>query len=151
MSLLLDALKKAADDKQKAAQDRPTEEALNPVVTEKEPELTLQASDDGLQSTAETDELTLDVIDTDTTEPVDETSNLNGFESAEESAEDGTLQLEQDNHPDSPEQKSYTVSDEALSMLIYKTNRDVKQGKRLVMISVMMTRRLPCLTSRFVL
>ena len=137
MSLLLDALKKAADDKQKAAQDRPTEEALNPVVTEKEPELTLQASDDGLQSTAETDELTLDVIDTDTTEPVDETSNLNGFESAEESAEDGTLQLEQDNHPDSPEQKSYTVSDEALSMLIYKTNRDVKQGKRLVMISVM--------------
>ena len=106
MSLLLDALKKAADDKQKAAQDRPTEEALNPVVTEKEPELTLQASDDGLQSTGEPDELTLDVIDADTTEPVDETSNLNGFESAEESAEDGTLQLEQDNHPDSPEQKS---------------------------------------------
>jgi tetratricopeptide (TPR) repeat protein len=137
MSLLLDALKKAADDKQKAAQDRPTEETLNPVETEKEPELTVQASDDGLQSIGQTEELTLDAIDTDTIEPVDETSKTNGVEAAEESVEDGTLQLEQDNHPDSPEQKNYTVSDEALSMLIYKTNRDVKQGKRLVMISVM--------------
>jgi tetratricopeptide (TPR) repeat protein len=129
MSLLLDALKKAADDKQKAAQDRPTEETSNPnpVVTEKEPELTLQAGDDEVQSSAETEELTLDVLEADVTEP----------EVAKIKAEDD-LQLEQDNHPDSPEQKSYTVSDEALSMLIYKTNRDFKKSRRLIIAGVMM-------------
>ena len=119
MSLLLDALKKAADDKQKAAQDQPTEETSNPnpVVTEKEPELTLQAGDDEVQSSGEKEELTLDVLDADVTEP----------EVAKIKADDD-LQLEQDNHPGSPEQKSYTVSDEALSMLIYKTNRDFKKA-----------------------
>lgn len=129
MSLLLDALKKAADDKQKAAQDRPTEETSNPnpVVTEKEPELTLQAGDDEVQSSAETEELTLDVLEADVTEP----------EVAKIKAEND-LQLEQDNHPDSPEQKSYTVSDEALSMLIYKTNRDFKKSRRLIIAGVMM-------------
>ena len=137
MSLLLDALKKAADDKQKVSRDRPTEGSLDPVVTEEEPELTLQASDDGLQSTAETEELTLDVMNTDTTETPDEAPGMTEPEVAEEIAGDGALQLEQDNHPDNPEKKNYTVSDEALSMLIYKTNRDVKQGKRLVIISVM--------------
>ena len=137
MSLLLDALKKAADDKQKVSRDRPTEGSLDPVVTEEEPELTLQASDDGLQSTAETEELTLDVMNTDTTETPDEAPGMTEPEVAEEIAGDGALQLEQDDHPDNPEKKNYTVSDEALSMLIYKTNRDVKQGKRLVIISVM--------------
>ena len=137
MSLLLDALKKAADDKQKAAQDRATEGTLDPVVTEEEPELTLQASDDGSQSTGETEELTLDVMDTDTTETPDEAPGMTEPEVAEEIAGDGALQLEKDDHPDNPEKKNYTVSDEALSMLIYKTNRDVKQGKRLVIISVM--------------
>ena len=129
MSLLLDALKKAADDKQKAAQDRPTEETSNPnpVVTEKEPELTLQAGDDEVQSSGETEELTLDVLEADVTEP----------EVAKIKAEND-LQLEQDNHPDSPEQKSYTVSDEALSMLIYKTNRDFKKSRRLIIAGVMM-------------
>ena len=129
MSLLLDALKKAADDKQKAAQDRPTEETSNPnpVVTEKEPELTLQAGDDEVQSSEETEELTLDVLDADVTEP----------EVAKIKADDD-LQLEQDSHPDSPEQKSYTVSDEALSMLIYKTNRDFKKSRRLIIAGVMM-------------
>ena len=137
MSLLLDALKKAADDKQKAAQEQPTEETLSPVVTEKEPELTLQANDDGLQNSAQMEELTLDVLDTDTTGPDDEISNLNELAAAEGSADDGALQQEQDHHPDPPEQKSYTVSDEALSMLIYKTNRDVKQGRRLLITGMM--------------
>lgn len=129
MSLLLDALKKAADDKQKAAQDRPTEETstLSPVVTEKEPELTLQPGDDEVQGSGETEELTLDVLDTDVTEP----------EVAKVKADDD-LQLEQDNYPGSPEQKSYTVSDEALSMLIYKTNRDFKKSRRLIIAGVMM-------------
>ena len=129
MSLLLDALKKAADDKQKAAQDQPTEETSNPnpVVTEKEPELTLQAGDDEVQSSGEKEELTLDVLDADVTEP----------EVAKIKADDD-LQLEQDNHPGSPEQKSYTVSDEALSMLIYKTNRDFKKSRRLIIAGVMM-------------
>ena len=129
MSLLLDALKKAADDKQKAAQDQPTEETSNPnpVVTEKEPELTLQAGDDEVQSSGEKEELTLDVLDADVTEP----------EVAQIKADDD-LQLEQDNHPGSPEQKSYTVSDEALSMLIYKTNRDFKKSRRLIIAGVMM-------------
>ena len=128
MSLLLDALKKAADDKQKAAQDRPTDETLrpNPVVIEKEPELTLQAGDDGVQSSGETEELTLDVLDAGVTEPV-----------AAEVRADDDIRLEQDNDPDSPERKNYTVSDEALSMLIYKTNRDVKQGRRLIITGVM--------------
>ena len=49
MSLLLDALKKAADEKQKAAQERPAESLSDPAIEEKEPELALELGDDDAQ------------------------------------------------------------------------------------------------------
>ena len=137
MSLLLDALKKAADDKQKTAQQQPAEEAIDPVVTENEPELTLQASDDEVQNSSQTEELTLDVLDTDTTETPGGAQGMAKPEAAEQNVDDGASQLASSDNTGSHEQKAYTVSDEALSMLIYKTNRDVKQGKRLVIVGVM--------------
>ena len=137
MSLLLDALKKAADDKQKAEQDRPAEGTSDSLVIDKEPELELQVSDHSQLKPEETEELTLDVLETEVTEQTDESPGVTELETIEKIANDGALELEQDKQLDPPEQKSYTVSDEALSMLIYKTNRDVKKGKRLVLISVM--------------
>ena len=137
MSLLLDALKKAADDKQKTAQQQPAEEAIGPVVTENEPELTLQASDDEVQNSSQTEELTLDVLDTDTTETPGGAQGMAKPEAAEQNVDDGASQLASSDNTGSHEQKAYTVSDEALSMLIYKTNRDVKQGKRLAIVGVM--------------
>jgi tetratricopeptide (TPR) repeat protein len=142
MSLLLDALKKAADEKQKAAQDGPTEsistsEAAEPVADEKEAELRLQASDNERRSSGEAEELTLDVLDGEVLESDDSAAAVKEFEAAKESTDDD-LQLVKEKSLDPPEQKSYTVSDEALSMLIYKTNRDVKHGKRLVIFGVLL-------------
>ena len=118
MSLLLDALKKAADDKQKTAQQQPAEEAIGPVVTENEPELTLQASDDEVQNSSQTEELTLDVLDTDTTETPGGAQGMAKPEAAEQNVDDGASQLASSDNTGSHEQKAYTVSDEALSMLI---------------------------------
>lgn len=142
MSLLLDALKKAADEKQKAAQDRPAEsistsEITEPVAAEKDAELTLQASDNERLSSGEAEELTLDVLDDEVVESDGSAAAVKEFEAAEESTDDD-LQLVEEKSLDTPEQKSYTVSDEALSMLIYKTNRDVKHGKRLVIFGALL-------------
>jgi len=138
MSLLLDALKKAADDKQKAEQDRPTEDTSDYLVTDKEPELELQVSDHAQLKPEDTEELTLDVLETEVTDQADETPGITELETIKNNASDGALELELDKQTDLPEQKSYTVSDEALSMLIYKTNRDVKHGKRLIIFSVLL-------------
>ncbi|MBT8118722.1 MAG: tetratricopeptide repeat protein [Gammaproteobacteria bacterium] len=134
MSLLLDALKKAADDKQRIAQDRLAEEPLDMEASEEGSELSLQAGDGGVQNSEPEEELTLDLIDKDITESP---SNMAEPGTADENLDDGSLQLQQPDDPGSRQQKTYTVSDEALSMLIYKTNRDVKQGKRLAIASVM--------------
>lgn len=165
MSLLLDALKKAADDKQKAAKiDLPHDESKsaatntashidNPIdeqeslnnddagsesVSETVPEeLTLQDSEDlvlGDHKSSDTDEaLSIDELDLDVkgsdveessvTIPIDSDAEI--LSAQELKLEDGEL-----------ERGRQTISDDALSMLIYKTNRDVKKSKRIVIFSV---------------
>jgi len=160
MSLLLDALKKAADDKQKASQGDSTE-PVSSVVAPSEPDTTANVTaetavtsstvdlqqgevepasqmtdektgEESPEITAEIiEELTLDVIETNTVESSEAAAAIE--KAGDAHSETDELTLEQDSNA-----ASYTVSDEALSMLIYKTNRDVKQSKRLVTISVLL-------------
>jgi len=128
MSLLLDALKKAADDKRNisnaesagsADKDESviTDEVSNP---EAEVELSLEAEsavasieleDEHLEANAFETELTLD-------EEV----------------------LSASNAPDSKKQNSnaekFIISDDGLSLLIHKTNNDIKRNKKFAIISV---------------
>jgi len=139
MSLLLDALKKAADDKKKASQGGSAEPGS----------LDAARSDTGSDARVahkavakKTEELTLDPIETNIVEsrenvttaenmaPESETGNVHG--------EVDELSLKQDEDHKDSNAAGYTVSDEALSMLIHKTNRDVKHSKRLVLISVLL-------------
>ncbi len=178
MSLLLDALKKAADDKQKAAQHDPADtspagttsdddlasdrsavdeavtlpdkdEQHEAAVSHVATQATTQAADEApVRETDESaEELTLDEI-----EPVSEVAKTDTPDVSADAAngdepdmdekprltETEKLTLQQ-SAEESAEQTSYTVSDEALSMLIYKTNRDVKQGKRIVVAGMLFT------------
>lgn len=152
MSLLLDALKKAADDKQKSLQA----ESSDPVPVESSlsvPELENAESTDAIVSedklpVADTEELTLEDTDTDISEirPVDTyTESLSLDEIGQEpgsSTDDGhadKIRTEQIQNEELSLQaasdvraREFTVSDDALSMLINKTNRDVKQGKKIM-------------------
>ena len=124
MSLLLDALKKAADDKKKISQG----EAAEPASARN------TAADEAIieEAAAATDELTLDPV-----EPDEKTGD------SEAAAEEMKLAPEMEEQPAEQNKNAseanatnYTVSDEALSMLIYKTNRDVKRSRRLMFVSV---------------
>lgn len=160
MSLLLDALKKAADDKRKASQGDSTE-PVSSVVAPSEPDTTAnltaetavtsstvdlqqgevepalqmideKAGEESSEITAEIiEELTLDAIETNTVESSEAAAAIE--KAGDAHSETDELTLKQDSKA-----ASYTVSDEALSMLIYKTNREVKQSKRLVTISVLL-------------
>ena len=143
MSLLLDALKKAADDKQKASQKDPASPAsVEAPETIEEPVLVAtDDADNNLEANGEvTEELTLDSIEPDYIEdpvveekiqPADDAVSGVGSEADE-------LSLKQDDRFNRENAASYTVSDEALSMLIYKTNHDVKRSKRLLLASVLL-------------
>jgi len=163
MSLLLDALKKAADDKQKATEKESTPsevgdsgetkidlvEEIPPASDEartSSEELSLQQID-GLQDTVETapqndvqhpgehdtEELTLDEV-----EPApDAASPASEVQASSEEASEPELSLEQSaGHSANRRSSAYTVSDDALSMLIYKTNRDVKYNRKIFFIAV---------------
>lgn len=176
MSLLLDALKKAADDKQKASQHDANEAVSSrPESVEPDPvseavemheferheevspasELTLEPAppeshiDDEApadKAVADNDleldvseELTLDVLEADSIVSEEETQNLSAVETpGTDSSGAGVLDLREDKASESSASKSYTVSDEALSMLIHKTNRDVKYSKRIVLFSMLL-------------
>jgi hypothetical protein len=122
MSLLLDALKKAADDKKKISQG----EAAGSVSSETTPSATDSTVNIAAEEVVETeDELTLDPVETEVLE-----EDLSIAPQADESAS------ESDKRSNDSSATSYTVSDEALSMLIYKTNRDVKQSRRIGVIAI---------------
>jgi len=131
MSLLLDALKKAADDKKKLSQSKSVEPAsANRTVPE--PDVSAETMADDVVETA--DELTLDPLETEIIAPeavaADTEVRPPAFDPPVGSGENKSVKDESTT--------SYTVSDEALSMLIYKTNRDVRQSKRWVIISVLL-------------
>jgi len=122
MSLLLDALKKAADDKKKISQG----EAAGSASSETTPSATDSTVDIATEDVVETaGELTLDPVETEVVE-----EDLSMAPQADE------YSSESDQRSNDSSATSYTVSDEALSMLIYKTNRDVKQSRRLGIIGI---------------
>lgn len=124
MSLLLDALKKAADDKKKVSQG----EAAEPVATES-PASNENISEKTVESTAE---LTLDPV-------APEKTNESETSAVEEMAlapEMEVAAVEQSKNASETNTTNYTVSDEALAMLIHKTNRDVKRSRRFMFLSV---------------
>lgn len=124
MSLLLDALKKAADDKKKISQGQ----SAGPV------------SDESVPAKVEiSEELSLDPLEVKNVE-ADETTDAVEEEaiSAEPVPEQKASCSTQNKKENDASATSYTVSDEALSMLIYKTNRDVKQSRRIMYVSVLL-------------
>ncbi len=127
MSLLLDALKKAADDKKKISQAVANEASAEVAVVEA-----------SFESVAEAGEkLTLDPLDTE--EPVEVTEELDvAPETRVSDDEESKLSAKPDKDLNDTNNTSYTVSDEALSMLICKTNRDVKKSRRFFIISVVL-------------
>lgn len=161
MSLLLDALKKAADDKQKALQaesndseaaasisSNPDLENTNAIAdTAQQTATGLAVSDeDSVTDQIEVvEELTLEEI----TESIERVESLSddvvdlvddsGSQSRSENSrieEKSAADVELENTSDSRVEE-FTVSDDALSMLIYKTNRDVKKEKKLIVYGVL--------------
>ena len=135
MSLLLDALKKAADDKEKRSK-----ESLSVQTDLKTIDASVdqaRAEDVGLQATNKSDEndevvetleeLSLDVIDeiqdtapiSEESEPSIQSENIIDSKKPEVIA----------SSKESPVTRKSRVSDDALSMLINKTNREVKKRK----------------------
>ncbi len=168
MSLLLDALKKAADDKQKISSgesassevskaDRPAEQSVKSSASN-EPlshteELSLQSTEYqematetlAVNNVEELTELTLDLDEkTDdistaafSTIENDDLSNSNAVPERPDNLSQNKTGRGSVN--DNASQKGrFTVSDDALSMLVYKTNSDVKKDKVIVIASVLM-------------
>ena len=158
MSLLLDALKKAADDKQKALQAESNDsEAVASISSNPDFENTNAIADTAQQTAAGVavsdedsvtdqievvEELTLEEI----TESIERAEGLSddvvddsGSQSRSESShieEKSAVEVDLENTSDSRVEE-FTVSDDALSMLIYKTNRDVKKEKKFIVFGVL--------------
>ena len=169
MSLLLDALKKAADDKLKASQSGRdvVETSATENVSDKKSrsieineasaiteELSLDAIDDAddnpeicsKSDTFHDEELTLESLDSEVDQAQPGTRLSSDAESAKtNSVNDDVLDRQQFYLPDQEQNKkpeanhadNFTVSDDALSMLIYKTNRDVKRGRKILYASIL--------------
>jgi len=126
MSLLLDALKKAADDKQKAVKSG-EENPDDIAVTEDTTEAVQDAS-----SNSDEEDLTLELDDL----PADDTAET----AMPGTASGATGESEPENGPagktqaPAMDEASLTISDEALSLLIHKTNHDVKRDNRVLII-----------------
>lgn len=144
MSLLLDALKKAADDKKKASQGGFTEEAAPLVKTQESDEVVSLEDkevdvfeelvlDDEQDKVSAEEGLTLQDVSTgENKKPAAEDVD----EKAASVASHTDLTAQQRIVAERSKEAATTVSDEALSMLIYKTNRDVKHSNRIVFVSV---------------
>mgnify|MGYP000161921072 CR=1 FL=1 len=153
MSLLLDALKKAADDKLKASQNdvvngKPTAVPLtednasragliaeNVVSLPDEAASFSESFSQEIPQQTDADEsddsesLTLESIETAQTEPVLTLDEVKVEQLVETSEQKLAV---------SKKAGINTVSDEALSLLIHKTNRDAKSSKRVIVISVLL-------------
>ncbi len=123
MSLLLDALKKAADDKKKISNAESVETA--------DKDEAVRVGDKKIE-----EELSIEV-EAPHPEPDDEYKENKSVE-PELTLDDEVLSP---NNPlDSTRQNSKTekfvISDDGLSLLIHKTNNDIKQNKKLVLVSI---------------
>ena len=163
MSLLLDALKKAADDKQKALQAESSDSALTvSALSESDPDnvesdsvissgerqkpvddqdflVTSDATitDDvpAVTGIEEAEVLTLEELTDDIAEVKSEVVDTEDLSlddvNQDQELAPNDLHLEDIGRANSAE---FTVSDDALSMLIYKTNREVKHSKKIIMV-----------------
>ncbi len=128
MSLLLDALKKAADDKKKITNAESVETAGKDEVV-RVSEASSNKVKEELSFEAEVEALPLELDDE--------------YEESEPAEPELTLddeELRTDSPPGSIQQDSNTekfvISDDGLSLLIHKTNNDIKKNQKLVLISV---------------
>ncbi len=128
MSLLLDALKKAADDKQKASQGNSATKAAAETSADREDQgaLTLESNE------LDAPQLKEDLL---TLEEVEQLSPAPG-ENNQVAEKDRAVAQAQEGNP--VDKTRFTISDDALSLLIHKTNRDVKYGRRILIFSVVM-------------
>jgi len=149
MSLLLDALKKAADDKQKASQSdsagasadvAKAEESKNtdkPELLASENESSPELVLDELKNNVPSDEdLTLEDVDVDVPADSPHIDVSDNLISDVDSGITERASVRQDKNTNRSKTAASGVSDEALSMLIYKTNREVKNNKRIIFISI---------------
>lgn len=150
MSLLLDALKKAADDKQKSLQAEPDDPAIlsssssgpdssntenTEVAGQETEELTLEGTEEDINEVIPADDIEAS-LELDIAELAHElkSQDVSSDEANTENTQIESLSLEDTSSASTGE---FTVSDDALSMLINKTNRDVKQGKKTVIASAL--------------
>ena len=115
MSLLLDALKKAAKDKQNASPQGAADDAARASHQ-------VEPGDEELQLT----------LDENTATAVSETEQPEQTGNAQQDAAAGELTLQSDE----ARTTTSTVSDEALQMLIYKTNREHRRRQKMVWSAV---------------
>ncbi|NOR42326.1 MAG: tetratricopeptide repeat protein [Gammaproteobacteria bacterium] len=154
MSLLLDALKKAADDKEKksraglASQEEVSlsaDDAVKPLseAPDLQPEnLSIDITDKPTVDDAgeiediELEELSLDELDQGQYGDEDR----NDMEEDKQQDDDAVVTTEEKNyrHEERSDESAFVISDEALSMLIYKTNKNVKQSKRVLISGVLL-------------
>ena len=196
MSLLLDALKKAADDKQKVSQGEKNDEAaaididaasspapvtsdnklsietadeyevtgelpprddmaVKPVMTDADEELTLDDIDTDVEAmragenNQQIPELALDDIRPEGASLIDrdeldvDTDDLGSPDAGRQdineqaiAADDASVSAASPS--DNERTSSYTISDDALSMLIYKTNADVRKNNKMLISGVLL-------------
>ena len=154
MSLLLDALKKAADDKEKksraglASQEevslsaddtaKPLSEALDLQPEQLSVDITdkLTVDNTGEIEGIELEELSLDELD----QGQHGDKIRNDMAAANQQDDDAVVTPEEKNyhHEERSDESAFVISDDALSMLIYKTNKNVKQSKRVLMSGVLL-------------
>lgn len=149
MSLLLDALKKAADDKQKILQE-------SSIASDRDAAEVSRNGENNIASAAEnhsvSEELSLQSIDNN--EQTQERSSVNAAEYNEELTLDAVEESVPDDIENLPPEETaseqadtannfasdrFTVSDEALSMLIQNTNRDVNRNKKIILAGIIFT------------
>jgi tetratricopeptide (TPR) repeat protein len=142
MSLLLDALKKSAEDKQKSLQDKTVSDDSTAVQTDVQ-SVEESANNDSETSVQEVPFQSGSSINNNI-EQDSEALTLDPIEPAL-SLDEAKSESELDEHespPDKTEKKrmpgNNNVSDEALLLLINKTNRDVKNSKRITVIGVLL-------------
>jgi len=125
MSLLLDALKKAADDKKKISSAESVDDSVKGESVEKD-----EASDHLNEALSLEAELEAPPLELEDEREISNEPELM-LDDAEIAATDST-QSTQDNR----QEKKFVISDDGLSLLIHKTNRDIKRNKKILLSSV---------------
>lgn len=121
MSLLLDALKKAAKDKQNAADENEKSAQADNTTAPDTVEETIASHDEAMS------------VD------VPEENAVSNVSAAEETVEQDDTEFELSLEPHHIKTNNATVSDEALQMLVFKTNREHRRKQKIIWASITAT------------